>query len=68
MSRYKTPITITKSAWNKMGSVLNSNNHYSFLFSAKSGGCNGFNYKLETIDKNNFDDIFKNTTDSNLPK
>ena len=37
--------------------ILEKTNDYSFIFSAKSGGCNGFNYILNTIDKNEFDEI-----------
>ena len=41
------PIVITKSAWQKMIQVLQDTNRYAFLFSAKGGGCNGFNYHLQ---------------------
>lgn len=50
----KIPITITKQAWDKMRYIKNSNNCYAFIFSAKGGGCNGFNYNLETIDKKEY--------------
>ena len=46
------PIIITKPAWNKITQILENTKTYSFLFSAKGGGCNGFNYSLETVDKN----------------
>ena len=46
--------------WDKMKNILDNNTSgHSFLFSAKSGGCNGFNYKLETIDKSQYDIITK---------
>lgn len=44
-------IKVTKLAWKKMHNILSkSNNNYGFLFSASSGGCNGFNYKLGLLD------------------
>ena len=46
------PIIITKHAWNKITQILENTKTYSFLFSSKGGGCNGFNYSLETVDKN----------------
>jgi iron-sulfur cluster assembly accessory protein len=45
----KLPISITDNAWEKMSHVL-KNTSSAFLFSAKGGGCNGFNYNLNTID------------------
>ena len=55
----KAPITITDNAWNKMSEILKNNKNYSFLFSAKGGGCNGFNYNLESINKKEFDEMRK---------
>jgi len=52
-------ITVTKSAWSKMGQIIKSNTNYGFLFSINSGGCNGFNYELSTIDKRVYDDLVK---------
>ena len=49
----KNPISITDKAWNKMTNIL-KNNNYAFLFSAKGGRCNGFNYTLNTIDEKEF--------------
>jgi len=31
--------------------VLRDTNHYAFLFSAKGGGCNGFNYHLKAVNE-----------------
>ena len=59
----KSPITITENAWNKMTEIL-KNNNYAFLFSAKGGGCNGFNYNLNTIDKKVFEKL---STEKILP-
>mgnify|MGYP001206861103 CR=1 FL=1 len=55
----KAPIAITDNAWNKMSEILKNNKNYSFLFSAKGGGCNGFNYNLESINKKEFDEMEK---------
>ena len=52
-------INVTKSAWSKMGQIIKSNTNYAFLFSVNSGGCNGFNYELSTIDKNEYNDLVK---------
>jgi iron-sulfur cluster assembly accessory protein len=52
-------INVTKSAWSKMGQIIKSNTNYAFLFSISSGGCNGFNYELSTIDKNEYNDLVK---------
>ena len=50
-------VTVTRNAWKKMSSILqNVNNKSGFLFSAKSGGCNGFNFDLSPLDDRN---IFK---------
>ena len=51
----KAPITVTTSAWNKMTDILKNQKLYAFLFSAKGGGCNGFNYKLESISQKEID-------------
>ena len=48
-------ITVSKSAWTKIGSVLQAQNRIAFLFSAEGGGCNGYNYSLATVD----DEIYK---------
>ena len=52
-------INVTKSAWSKMGQIIKSNTNYAFLFSISSGGCNGFNYELSTIDKNEYNNLVK---------
>ena len=45
----KFPIIVTKPAWTKITQVLQKTNLYAFLFSAKGGGCNGFNYDLKAV-------------------
>lgn len=52
------PITITNNAWEKMHYIINQGEYTSFLFSASSGGCNGFNYKLELLNKEEFNEIY----------
>jgi len=45
-------IQITKSAWRKIGEIINkTNNSYGLLYSAKTGGCNGFNFELDLLTK-----------------
>ena len=46
-------ILVTKNAWMKMSQIMNvSKNKYGFIYSASSGGCNGFNFELNLLDKN----------------
>ena len=52
------PIKVTENAWKKMSGIIKNTNKNMFLFSADSGGCNGFNYKLEIISNH----CFKNST------
>jgi iron-sulfur cluster assembly accessory protein len=51
------PVIISTNAWKKMADILTKNNKFAFMFFAQSGGCNGFNYKLEPIDKKEFDNF-----------
>jgi iron-sulfur cluster assembly accessory protein len=56
-----TNILVSKNAWKKMTEIIKqSNNKYGFLYSASSGGCNGFNFVLELLDKKIYDTISKN--------
>ena len=51
-------IRITNNAWSKMIDILKkSNNTYGFLYSASSGGCNGFNFNLDLLSKNEYKNI-----------
>jgi len=59
------PVTITKNAWDKLNKIrsrlsASTADHFTkndsnsrFLFSATSGGCNGFNYNLRLVDDEN---------------
>ena len=51
------PITISTKAWSKMADILIKSDKFAFMFLATGGGCNGFNYKLETIDEKKFDNL-----------
>ena len=42
-------IQITKNAWQKISEVCVKTKNPAFLFSASSGGCNGFNYIFNPI-------------------
>ena len=45
-------IQITKSAWQKIGEIIHkTSNTYGLLYSAKTGGCNGFNFELDLLTK-----------------
>ena len=53
-------IQVTKNAWVKMSQIINaSKNKYGFIYSASSGGCNGFNFELNILEKNMYDEIIK---------
>ena len=53
----KFPLTVTDNAWNKMNEIILKNKSIGFLFSASSGGCNGFNYKLSLLDDKLYNEI-----------
>jgi len=58
----KYPISITNNAWTKMSEIVNNqtnNNLFGFIFSAKGGGCNGFNYDLKLLSNHEFNTISK---------
>jgi len=67
-------ITITSNAWNKLDDIIKkgdiTNNRSKlvkgFLFSAKSGGCNGFNYNLNSFNKRDYKTYF-NKYSKNVP-
>lgn len=54
----KPSIIITDNAWTKIRNILSSSeNHYGFLFYASSGGCNGFNFNLDLLNKEKINEI-----------
>jgi iron-sulfur cluster assembly accessory protein len=56
----KNIINVTTNAWKKMGSIIQkSNNKNGFIFGANSGGCNGFNFDLRLIEKEEKKEIMK---------
>ncbi len=51
-------IIVTRNAWNKMRNILSkATNQEGFLFSAKGGGCNGFNFDLSLFNDTNIFDV-----------
>lgn len=52
-------ITITKNAWKKITEINKKQKDFCFLFSATSGGCNGFNYNFNLINETEYNDIVK---------
>ena len=47
-----TSVQITKNAWTKIREILHvTNNKYGMIYSASSGGCNGFNFELDLLTK-----------------
>lgn len=56
----KPVITVTKTAWTKMEKILSTSlSNRGFLFSVSSGGCNGFNFNLNLIKKEEYKNIIK---------
>lgn len=55
----KSIINITNNAWNKMSLICKKSNNNNFLFSVTSGGCNGFNFNLNLLKKEDYDSIIK---------
>jgi len=43
------PLTVTDNAWNKILEISKKQGMSNFLFSATSGGCNGYNYELSLM-------------------
>lgn len=57
----KSGISITKNAWCKMERIMKrSNNKTGFIFSASSGGCNGFNFDLKLLDEPKLNTLKRN--------
>ena len=55
------PIRVTHNAWTKIRDIINrSNNKFGFVYSASSGGCNGFNFELDLLEKELYDKIIVN--------
>ncbi len=53
-------VHVTKNAWNKMTKILHlTKNKYGFIYSASSGGCNGFNFELNLLSNELHDNIIK---------
>ena len=54
-------IKVTTNAWKKITDILKkSNNNIGFIYSASSGGCNGFNFELNLLNKDNHKQIINN--------
>lgn len=54
-------VKVTKNAWRKIDTILKtSNNKLGFLYSASSGGCNGFNFELNLLKEDTHKDIVSN--------
>lgn len=60
------PIKVTDTAWKKIYQINKKQQMFSFLFSATSGGCNGFNYNFSLISKDEYKKIIN--TDCNKLK
>ena len=47
-------INITNNAWYKIFNISQKLNTNNFLLSVSSGGCNGYNYNLKSIDNEKY--------------
>lgn len=56
-TRNNIPISITNNAWYKMLDIVKKKKSKNFIFSAKSGGCNGFNYDLKLVEQNTYNEF-----------
>lgn len=52
------PIIVTNNAWNKIIQICKTQKIERFIFSATSGGCNGFNYKLRLLNDIEYENIY----------
>ena len=51
-------ISVTKQAWKKMGTILEkAPGAHGFLFGARGGGCNGFNFDLSVLTDDNHEQL-----------
>lgn len=53
----KAPIIVTNNAWDKIISICKKQDVKRFMFSASSGGCSGYNYKLELLGDDEYKEI-----------
>ena len=53
-------IRVTPNAWKKMSDIMTtSHNKFGFIYSASSGGCNGFNFELNLLEDKLYQQIIK---------
>ena len=55
-------IEVTNSAWDKIIQICKIQKIKRFLFSATTGGCNGFNYKLNALNDDEYKKIYNTHT------
>jgi len=55
-------VIITDNAWDKMIKISEVQKMFRFIFSASSGGCNGYNYNLGLINDNEYDKLYNTQT------
>ena len=60
------PINVTDNAWHKMQNVIMFQNAFCFHFSADNGGCHGFNYKLDLLDKKKYNTVTSGVSNPSL--
>ena len=55
-------VIITDNAWSKMIKISDTQKMFRFIFSASSGGCNGYNYKLGLINDTEYEQLINTQT------
>ena len=60
------PINVTDNAWHKMQNIIMFKNAFCFHFSADNGGCHGFNYKLDLLDKKKYNTVTSGVSNPSL--
>ena len=55
-------VIITDNAWSKMIKISDTQKTFRFIFSASSGGCNGYNYKLGLINDTEYEKLINTQT------
>lgn len=56
-TKWRPPISITTCAWDKITEIVAHSENSKVIFSATSGGCNGFNYNLKLLDEPTYQNL-----------
>ena len=62
----KSPVIVTPKAWQRMGSIIKSQEAFCFHLDIKSGGCSGFSYDMKLLDLKKYSNICEENKFINL--